>query len=833
MDGGVGSILTIADAAPVVVPVSGVAFAAFTVTLSPANLQNTVTVDYTTVNGTAVAGVDYVATHGTLTFPPDQTQETIDVPILPNTVAAPEKTFTVVLSNPSPPDQVTISTGTATGTIINPLLVTNTNDSGLGSLRRAIQTADAINALVAPSSPVVIRFDIPGSAPFVIKPLSALPPITGPTVVDATSQPGYQSSPVVVLDGSSLSSESISAGLTNGLVIQPPSRVITGVRPAGSVGGTGTGPATGGSTVLGLAVVRFPGAGIVLQGVNGNVVQKDDLGTDPYETASSGSAGNGNSGLLVVASAANLIGGPAGSQGNVISGNGQVGVYITGAGSSGNVLLGNKIGTDAAGTAALPNGLTGLWIAGAAGNTAFGNVISGNGVLGVEIAGAGSSGNVLLGNKIGTDVSGTTAVRNGLTGVLITSAGHNTVGGTAGSSGNVISGNGTSGVAVQGAGASGNAVQGNRIGTDASGTHALPNGLYGVILDGAPANLVGGSGAGAGNVISGNGQVGVEVLGASASGNTIAGNKIGTDVSGLTALPNGLDGVFLVDTSHNVVGGASGSGNVISGNGQVGLQIFGADSTGNVVQGNTIGGNVRGTAALGNGLDGVFVNAAPGNAIVGNLISGNGSVGLQILGTSATGNRVQGNTIGADLAGTAALGNGLDGVFVNAAPGNAIVGNLISGNGSVGVQLLGASATGNSLLGNTIGADVTGLAALPNRVDGVFVNGAPRNAIVGNLISGNGSAGLHVFGRGSSGETVLNNRIGVNANGAPRLGNAYGVFIDGAPPIATVPLGPSPFNNIAGNRVAQVFQAPNPGASTAAGTLSTANARPQRRSHRG
>jgi hypothetical protein len=141
---------------------------------------------------------------------------------------------------------------------------------------------------------------------------------------------------------------------------------------------------------------------------------------------------------------------------------------------------------------------------------------------------------------------------------------------------------------------------------------------------------------------------------------------------------------------------------------------------------------------------------------------------------------------------------------------------VISGNGSVGVQVFGPGASGNRVLGNKVGTNASGLAALPNARDGVFLNSAPGNVIGGsgptdgNLISGNASVGLQVFGPGSSGETVVGNRIGLNANNAPVLGNAYGVFINGAPGIGSLGRGPAVFNQIAGNRIAQVFQVTGP-----------------------
>src|SRR5262249_59859687 len=109
------------------------------------------------------------------------------------------------------------------------------------------------------------------------------------------------------------------------------------------------------------------------------------------------------------------------------------------------------------------------------------------------------TGKVVLGNRVGTDVSGAIALGNALDGVAILDAPGNTVGGTASGSGNLIAGDKGRGVAIRGAGASGNAVIGNRVGTVADGTAALRNDSDGVAILDAPGNTVGGSASASGN----------------------------------------------------------------------------------------------------------------------------------------------------------------------------------------------------------------------------------------------------------------------------------------------------------------------------------------------
>ncbi|MGD0205284.1 MAG: LamG-like jellyroll fold domain-containing protein [Dehalococcoidia bacterium] len=136
-----------------------------------------------------------------------------------------------------------------------------------------------------------------------------------------------------------------------------------------------------------------------------------------------------------------------------------------------------------------------------AGNsTVKGLVINRFGGAGIELSGSGATGNVVQGNYIGTDVAGTADVGNSLAGLYIDGAPGNTIGGTAAGAGNVISGN-TTGVWILGSGATGNLVQGNYIGTDVTGTAALGGPGHGVDIRGAPSNTIGGTTAAARNVI--------------------------------------------------------------------------------------------------------------------------------------------------------------------------------------------------------------------------------------------------------------------------------------------------------------------------------------------
>ncbi len=201
---------------------------------------------------------------------------------------------------------------------------------------------------------------------------------------------------------------------------------------------------------------------------------------------------------------------------------------------------------------------------------------------------------IIAGNFIGTNPTGTAPLANGNGIVLNGGASGNTVGGTAAGARNVISGNtGGSGVGIQSSGTTGNTVEGNYIGTDAAGTAALANAFGVNILGGATNNTVGGTAAGAGNVISGNTSSGVLIQSSGTSGNVVEGNLVGTNVAGTAAIANG-NGVNIAGAaSGNTVGGtAAGAGNVIAFNTVTGVTIGtnAADSTAvnNAVLGNPI-----------------------------------------------------------------------------------------------------------------------------------------------------------------------------------------------------------------------------------------------------
>src|SRR5437667_10293817 len=221
------------------------------------------------------------------------------------------------------------------------------------------------------------------------------------------------------------------------------------------------------------------------------------------------------------------------------------------------------------------------------------------------------NGNTIEGNFIGTNTAGTAALPNGSAGlggvIFVGASSNNTVGGTTPDARNLISGNVGPGISF--GGGTGNVVQGDLIGTDVTGTLALGNTDRGVFVNGSN-NVIGGTTVDARNIISANAR-GVDLFGG--SNNTVQGNFIGTDVTGTIALPNPNVGVNINGTTNNVIGGLTATpgtppGNLVSGNNGNSGVILGVNGSGNIIQGNIIGADITGTQALGNSPGGITIN---------------------------------------------------------------------------------------------------------------------------------------------------------------------------------------------------------------------------------
>ena len=378
-----------------------------------------------------------------------------------------------------------------------------------------------------------------------------------------------------------------------------------------TIGGTSAG--------AGNLVVANDNNGIDIAG-DSNVVSGNAVGTTLASGSSIGigppvNLGNSMDGIAVSNSSGNTIGGAdqIGTEGNitllggnVVSGNGLAGIFLLGndstlPGNPGNVILGNLVGTSANGSGTVGNASIGIIVGDSANNTIGGvnslfpdgslssfdgNLVSGNLSDGLQFNNTLTAGNVALGNRIGTDLSGRRALPNAADGVLIQiGASNNTIGATNldGSAANLISGNAGSGIDIQDTSTS-NDVLGNRIGLSASGMAALPNLGDGIVLN-AAGNVIGGTAAGAGNVISGNLGSGVRVTNSlpllpitNADDNQILGNLIGVGPSGdfFRSWATSQSGVEIDSASSTTIGGVTaspgtGPGNVISGNRQAGI----------------------------------------------------------------------------------------------------------------------------------------------------------------------------------------------------------------------------------------------------------------------
>ena len=452
--------------------------------------EGNVSVSFSTVDGTATNGVDYVSTNGVLTFTGAESVKDFAVPIMNDGIAEERKFLRLVLSSPSP--------GTSLGpqdeailTILDDdspghFTVSNTNNNGPGSLRQAMLDANAAPGLG------IIEFNIPPTNALTISPTTALPTLTNSILIDGTTQPGFTNSPIVELNGTTAGAGS------DGLKIT-----------------------AGHCTVRGLVINRFSGHGINLLTGGANHVEGCYVGLNRQGSLDQGNNGNG----INVQSAENVIGGTNTGTRNFISGNNGYGVAINGLSATNNQVLGNVIGLGADGSD--QGNTTGINLASSF-NTIGGrsdaarNVISGNDLEGIFIS-AGTS-NGVLGNFIGTDSTGTLARGNGTSGIRISGANGQIIGGNKLGAGNLISGNGQRGIQLDSA--SGNLVLGNIIGMDSSGTNGLTNLTGAIVLNfGSGGNQIGDTTRFGGNTIAVNTKPAVAVVSVSDVSNRIRGNS--------------------------------------------------------------------------------------------------------------------------------------------------------------------------------------------------------------------------------------------------------------------------------------------------------------------
>jgi parallel beta-helix repeat protein len=398
--------------------------------------------------------------------------------------------------------------------------VTNTDDSGAGSLRQAILDANA-NA-----GTDTIAFNIPGAGVHTISPLTAFANITQPVIIDGYTQPG-----------SAVNTDPIADNAT----------ILIELEGSASSGGSGLRImlAAAGSTVRGLVLNRWSSQCLELNG--GTTVTGSFIGTDPSGlTAPLPEVGDGIWGP----GASTTVGGAAPADRNVISGN----LHAVNLPAANGHVLGNLIGLDATGEKALPN-LHGVWMQASPNALIESNVVSGNKFEGIVL----NSGGTIRSNIVGLSASRSKAIANGNRGVIIASPQPVVLGGSAPGDGNVIAANG--GFAVDLSFSDATVVQGNFIGTDATSTIPYGNG-GGINMVSTTDCVIGGVGPGEANVIAYNARFGVALFNTPyPSRNTIRGNTIHSNGPWAYSVPTeslgidlGLNGATANDVGDADVG---------------------------------------------------------------------------------------------------------------------------------------------------------------------------------------------------------------------------------------------------------------------------------------
>jgi hypothetical protein len=412
------------------------------------------------------------------------------------------------------------------------------------------------------------------------------------------------------------------------------------------------------------------------------------------------------------------------------------------------------------------------------------NIISGNNLIGIVISDSGTNSNEVVGNYIGTTVDGSGALANSQHGVKIQSnAWYNQIGNGSAGGRNIISGNTLSGINIENTNS--NEVIGNYIGTTVSGEAPLQNDQYGIQINGSY-NIIGGNtstpGTASGNLISGNDWGGILITGSGSAYNRILGNLIGTNQNGTSAIPNSAGavingGIYLLGSAHhNYVGDGTTTGkNIISGNTKNGIYFSNASS--NEVLGNYIGTDINGTAALGNsGNAGIQIASGSHFNLIGNGTAGGRNVicknaeGFYINGTNITNNVISGNYIGLDAAGSA-LGNNNHGLLIQNGPTFNTIGpnNTIAHNTTDGIYLNSSSTTHEVITQNSIfansGKGISLAGGANNGITPPSIGSADHNEATGQtLLSGiatdepNGT--IEVFkAEGDQGKTYLGSTL--------------------------------------------------------------------------
>jgi parallel beta-helix repeat protein len=492
------------------------------------------------------------------------------------------------------------------------------------------------------------------------------------------------------------------------------------------------------------SIIRITGDNNVVK----SIILRDAPGNG-IEVGQFGIFGTGNDNLL---------------QSLVVTGSGRAGVYVTGGfggGGQRNQIFSNAIGLSnfsALGCAGGEGNQVGILVGSAAGDTVLtGNLVGCSAQDGISIDGSSGAplNTLLFANRVGVNLA-PVAVPNGWAGVSIVYGAQGTT-----LDQNTLSGNTQQGLYVTGAATSQITVTSNNIGLNQLGTFSVPNQEQGVLVAGLPGAAM----TVRYNIVSGNGLTGILID--SSAYVTLTNNLVGTSASGTVAWPNGGDGIKLRNgANHILIGGSDfATKNSISGNTGNGVVLDGPLTTLNVVTGNNIG-NYDGISALPNGANGVLLtNSAYSNTIGSrptgfgrNIISGNALDGVSLTNL-ATHNTVNGNFIGVTGDGFTALPNGLGGVSIIGADGNfigspsATVTQLISGNTLQGIFVQNAD---DNYIGPTTNIGVADDLSSPvgNGAQGIWLDSASNNTVAAGVVGHNGGAGVSVTGNTAAANVI-------------------------------------------------------------------------------
>lgn len=671
-----------------------------------------------------------------------------------------------------------LSQGTASAVQIS-RVVTNTNDSGAGSLRQAITDANANPTTAA--APHQITFNIPGSGVQTINLTTLLPVITQPTVIDGSTQPGSSC-------GTLVPTLPATSNTPHTLLIEVNASAVPD-------GGFGEGvlyvdTSANGSTIKGMVVNGEHSNDYIVQVRADDVsVECNYIGTNSSGTAIIGTTGS--SGGIRLESSDRLH-----IENNLISTSGNDGIRGGDFGTVTNLqVTGNLMSLTADGKVSLPNAQSAIYVSNLSNADIFCNVVGGG--SGGYYANFNGDSVTFHGNYLGTDITGVVAVapNNSQYGVFA-SLTNSVIGGSTPADKNVVVGVKSTGIRL----VTGSNVQvrGNNIGVGSDGATKIPNGHQGILaLATTDRIIIGGSNPSDANIVGGNGVAGIQVHDAAsciaAPNAIILGNYIGTNSSG-AALGNGGSGIEVGNTCRVVVGGTgSTEGNVIGNNGGSGVSFnpFGGGS-GSVLEmyGNYIGMLRNGNPAANTG-HGISAGNGTLKMIIGgstpahrNYI-GNDNRGIHISNIDLLdGSSIEGNYIGLRPDGVTAAPLSSDGIYINGSTATVnpshhfTIGGSGSGEGNyianaggaAGIQLEG-SLINTRIVGNAIGTNTTGSV---QRVSG---NALQLSSTGGGVeVGGTGTGEANTILSGTNGNAVYitssSTKNQIRGNSIRELGNS-------------------------------------------------------------